>query len=266
MIGRLISLLNNNRADTLRWGLSAAVVLIAHVSVAAAIVGWDDTDDSTDAVGAMVVELAPTLTAPKNLPSDIQPGPEMQQAEAAPERKAEPTEKHVDKTVTPDVKEQQDIPEQTNPDIALQKKTPEPQPEKPTPSEAQLAAPVTSAPQMAKVEMAAIAAAPQQTLFNQTRSDAIPTWQRKISAKLERNKKYSSLAQARSEQGMVQVEFSMDRSGRLKSSRILKTSGSDALDREALDLVRRADPFAAPPPEKPGDEVFLTVPIRFNIH
>ena len=58
------------------------------------------------------------------------------------------------------VKEQQDIPTKENPDVALQKKTPEPQPEKPKPSEAQLAAPVTTAPQMSRVEIAAVAAAP----------------------------------------------------------------------------------------------------------
>lgn len=267
MTGRLITLLGNNRADALRWGLSAAFVLIAHLSLAAAILDWADTDDATDPVGAMVVELAPDLAAPQNLPSDIQPGPEMQQAEAAPERKAEPTDKPVEKIVEPDpVKEQQDIAEQDRPDIALQKKTPEPQPEKPTPSEAQLAAPVTSAPQMAKVDMAAVATAPVQTMFNRSQSNAVPTWQRQVSQKLERNKKYSAAARARDEQGVVQLEFSMDRGGHLKSSRVVKTSGSSALDREALDLVKRAEPFAAPPPAMPGEEVFLIVPIRFNIH
>ncbi len=266
MIGRLMSLFQANRADVLRWGLSATIVLIAHVSVAAAIVGWDDTDESSDPVGAMVVELAPTPVAPQNTPTDIQPGPEMQQAEAAPERKADPTEKHVDKVVKPDVKEQQDIPEQDKPDIALQKKTPEPQPEKPTPSEAQLAAPTTTAPQMSKVEMAAVAAAPLQTQFNLADSNAVPTWKRQVASKLERNKKYPSTAQARNETGVAQLEFSVDRQGHLKSSRIVKSSGSDALDSETLDLVKRAQPFPSPPAAMTGEEVFLVVPIRFNIH
>ena len=267
MNGRLISYLQNNRQDVLRWGLSGAIVLMAHVSIAAAIVGWSDTDESTDRVGAMVVELAPVPVAPNNTPSDIQPGPEQQQAEATPERIAKPTEKPIDKVIEPEkVEERQDIPTKDNPDVALQKKSPEPQPEKPTPSEAQLAAPVTTAPQMSKVDMAAVAAAPVQTMFNLNEPTAIPTWKRLVASKLERNKKYPSSAQARDEKGVVQLEFSVDRQGHLKSSRIVKSSGSDALDRETLDLVRRAQPFAAPPPAMTGEEVFLIVPIRFNIH
>ncbi len=267
MLGRLMSYFQSNRQDALRWGLSGTIVLLAHVSIAAAIVGWADTDESTDRVGAMVVELAPLPVAPNNTPSDIQPGPEQQQAEATPERIAKPTEKPVDKIVEPEkVEEQQDIPTKENPDVALQKKSPKPQPEKPTPSEAQLAAPVTSAPQMSKVETAAVAAAPVQTIFNLTESNAVPTWKRLVASKLERNKKYPSSAQSRDEKGVVQLEFSVDRQGHLKSSRIVKSSGSDSLDRETLNLVRRAQPFAAPPAAMTGEEVFLVVPIKFNIH
>lgn len=264
--GGLFPVFQGNRAEALRWSLSATVVLIAHVSIAAALVGWSDDDESTDPVGAMVVELAPMPVAPQNIPSDIQPGPEQVQAEASPERNAEPSEKTVDKAIQPDVKDQQDIPEQDKPDIALEKKTPEPQPEKPTPSEAQLAAPVTTAPQMSKVEMAAVAAAPIQTQFNLAESNAVPTWKRQVVSRLERNKKYPSQAQARAEKGEVQLEFSLDRQGHLKSSRIVKSSGSDSLDRETLDLVRRAQPFPTPPVAMSGEEIFLVVPIKFNIH
>ena len=117
-----------------------------------------------------------------------------------------------------------------------------------------------------KPRMAAVAAAPTQTLFNLNESNAVPTWKRLVAGKLERNKKYPSSAQAREEKGVVQLEFSVDRQGRLKSSRIVKSSGSEALDRETLDLVKRAQPFAAPPAAMAGEEVYLVVPIRFNIH
>lgn len=264
----LKSLLGSNRRETLRWSVSGVVVLIAHVSVAAAVIGWSSADDSTDPVGAMIVELAPLPVAPLNTPTDVQPGPEQVQAEASPERMADPTEKIVEKVVEPEPvkEEQQDIPLQDNPEIALQKKAPEPEPEKPTPSEAQAAAPVTSAPQMPLVDLAPVAAAPVQTQFNLAEANAIPTWKRLVARKLERNKKYPSAARAREEKGVAQLEFSVDRQGHLKSSRIVKSSGSDALDRETLELVKRAEPFAAPPSAMTGDEVFLVVPIRFNIH
>lgn len=264
----MISFFQTNRQETLRWLLSSLFVLMAHGAVATAIIGWADSDSSTDPVGALVLELAPMPVAPINTPTEMQPGPEQVQAEAAPDRAAKPTEKVVDKTVEPDpVKEvQQDIPPQENPEIALQKKTPEPEPEKPAPSEAQLAAPVTTAPQMPKVDTAPVAAAPLQTQFNLAESNAVPTWKRQIVSKLERHKRYPSAAQARDEKGVAHLEFSVNRQGHLKSSRIVRSSGSDALDRETLELVKRAQPFAAPPAAMSGEEIFLVVPVRFNIH
>jgi hypothetical protein len=48
-------------------------------------------------------------------------------------------------------------------------------------------------------------------------------------------------------------------------TRIVRSSGAAALDEEALALLRRAQPFPAPPLELPGDRVDLSVPIRFNL-
>jgi hypothetical protein len=41
---------------------------------------------------------------------------------------------------------------------------------------------------------------------------------------------------------------------------------SAALDQETLALVRRAQPFPAPPAAMPGAQIDLAVPIRFNMH
>jgi protein TonB len=37
------------------------------------------------------------------------------------------------------------------------------------------------------------------------------------------------------------------------------------LDEETLALVQRAQPFPAPPPDVPGDEIKFAVPVRFSI-
>ena len=96
-------------------------------------------------------------------------------------------------------------------------------------------------------------------------SNAVLTWKPQIVALLDRNKRYPESAQARREQGVVQIFFSLDRNGRLIESRVLRSSGSSLLDEEALALLLRAEPFPAPPRELPGDKVNLTVPIRFNL-
>ncbi len=45
----------------------------------------------------------------------------------------------------------------------------------------------------------------------------------------------------------------------------MRSSGATSLDEEALALLRRAQPFPAPPRELAGDHVDLTVAIRFNL-
>jgi protein TonB len=64
---------------------------------------------------------------------------------------------------------------------------------------------------------------------------------------------------------VVQVLFTLDRTGQLRGSRVLRSSGAALLDDEALALLRRAQPFPPPPTEMPGATVDLTVPIRFNL-
>jgi len=73
-------------------------------------------------------------------------------------------------------------------------------------------------------------------------------------------------AQARNEKGTAQLAFSLDRQGRVTATRILKSSGSAALDQETLELVRRAQPFPALPAAMAGAQIDLTVPVRFNMH
>ena len=51
----------------------------------------------------------------------------------------------------------------------------------------------------------------------------------------------------------------------MTATRVVKSSGSAALDQEMLDLVRRAQPFPAPPAAMLGAQIDLTVPIRFNM-
>jgi protein TonB len=67
------------------------------------------------------------------------------------------------------------------------------------------------------------------------------------------------------EQGVAQLAFSIDRDDHVLSSRIVTSSGFAALDQETLALVQRAQPFPAPPPEVPGDEIKFMVPVRFSL-
>ena len=94
----------------------------------------------------------------------------------------------------------------------------------------------------------------------------VASWYRKIAQQVERHKGYPPSARARHETGTAELAFTLDRSGKVVTSRLVRTSGSAALDQETMDTVRRAQPFPSPPANMPGETFEFTVPIRFNIH
>jgi protein TonB len=94
-------------------------------------------------------------------------------------------------------------------------------------------------------------------------SNAVPTWQSALLARLEQFKRYPNLAQFRHQQGVVQLHFTMDRQGHVLAAQIAKSSGYDALDDETLALIHRAEPLPPPPADIPGQTFSLTVPVQF---
>jgi TonB family protein len=90
---------------------------------------------------------------------------------------------------------------------------------------------------------------------------AVAKWHKALLARLARYNRYP--AQGNSAEGVVSVAFTIDRKGNVVSSRIEKTSGSAAVDAEALALLARAAPLPAPPPEVADADLTLVLPIRF---
>jgi protein TonB len=83
-----------------------------------------------------------------------------------------------------------------------------------------------------------------------------------VSAQLNRNKRYPESAQG--QQGAASISFSVDRSGRIVSVRLVRSSGSSALDQEAVAMAHRSSPVPAPPPEIGGGIINLSVPVNFR--
>jgi protein TonB len=263
----MIELAAEDRRDLWRWLLSGVIVLTVHGGIAAAMVQWHEADLASEPTAAMVLDLAPFPVSSADALMDIPPGPEQIEAEAAPDKTVEqPEEKLEEKVETKDVREiQPDIAPAQDPEIAVAALPPKPEPEAPKPKENQPAAPVTTAPQAPPAEIAPVAAAPVQGQPVVNDSNAIPTWKTQVVSMLERNKRYPAAARSRNEQGTAQLAFSLDRQGRVTSSKIVRSSGSTALDQESLELVRRAQPFPPPPSSLPGAEINLSVPVRFNM-
>jgi protein TonB len=64
--------------------------------------------------------------------------------------------------------------------------------------------------------------------------------------------------------GTVVVAFTINRSGGVVGSRLVRSSGDPMLDAKAVSTPRSASPVPAPPPDVGGSIIMLTVPIRYS--
>jgi protein TonB len=193
-----------------------------------------------------MVDLAPVAVSP-NITTDVASGPLQQEAQPEPE-----PEKPVEKVeLPPDPK--------AEPVVAMPPPKPietPPKEKKPKQKHASLASAPTRADQQTDRPAAPMPGASSRN------SDAAPNWKLQLVAALERQKRYPS--EARGDQGTAQLAFSVDRQGNVHNARITRSSGSSVLDHEALALVQRAQPLPPPPPEVPGAQIPIVVPIRYN--
>jgi periplasmic protein TonB len=222
--------------DLRRWVFSAAVVIGLHAALVVKLTTWHERIPGDEGTEAIIVDLAPLTAPPTDSRNDLAPGPEQQQSKSAPDvqqREETPLEKIEPPPPVPDAEVK--LPEEAKP--------PDKPKEEPTPP-----VPETTSPPRPKPSAAQIA-----------------SWHRRIAQQVERHKGYPTSARARHEIGTAQLAFTLDRNGKDVTSRIVRTSGSAALDQETIDTVRRAQPFPPPPPNMPGETFDFTVPIRFNI-
>jgi periplasmic protein TonB len=279
----MIGFIAEDLSDLRRWAICGAVIVLAHGGIAAAMVTWRDSSEPEEPAAAIVIEFAPIPVAPAAPQMEIPPGPEMVMSDASQARLTETAEEKIEeekKLIEANVEQKLDekveakpteepppeVPPAPNPEVVIEPPPPQQvQQETPQRQESRAPAPTTSAPQAVPEETAAVPAAPTQGQPKPANSKAVPTWKSQVVAVLERNKRYPASSQSRREQGVAQVFFSLDRQGRVIDSRVVRSSGAAALDEEALALLRRAQPFPAPPVELGGTRVDLTVPIRFNL-
>lgn len=82
---------------------------------------------------------------------------------------------------------------------------------------------------------------------------------------IEKHKQYPRIAQMRGWQGEAVVELILDGNGKLKSKKILTSSGYEVLDKQALDMMEKALPFPLPPEALRGGQFSIKVPVPFKL-
>lgn len=231
----LTPLMMGQRKSKSRWGTGLIFAVALHVVPVAVAVYWKVSSPQPVLFDepSIAVEMV-EFQAPPEPPSEQPEGPKQVEA-AASKARPKPVERIITQTLPTDV---EPIP------------APPPVPEV-SPTVDSTPAPQTTAP-------AAKPAPPAPSA-----SSAPQTWQTRLMSHLEKHKRYPSDARSRRQQGVVWVSFTMDREGRVLSSRITKGSGYAALDREALSMLKRAAPLPKPPAEVEGDPLTLDVPVEF---
>lgn len=94
-------------------------------------------------------------------------------------------------------------------------------------------------------------------------NDERAEWTDLVLAALHRAKRYPRAARRNRQEGTSWIRFMIDRRGRVRSASLQRSSGVEALDREALTLPERAQPLPRPPKAVTGNRIELVVPIEF---
>jgi periplasmic protein TonB len=240
-----------------RYGAAALAIVLLHAALTAAVLywGWNNTVDLRGVTPAIMLDLEPAPAAPTERKEDVDPGPEMQRAEAPP---PEPPKPELIEQLPP-------TPVQPEPVVASPPKVepkPEPKPIKPEPvrervkkPEKKPPAPRTTAPQRAE---RVSPDAPSQT-SGRSSAAAAADYRSILVAHLQRFKRIPSGGEV----GTVGIRFTVTRSGRLSSSGLSRSSGIPALDREALEMLQRAQPLPAFPPEMRQASESYSLPLNY---
>ncbi|MGM8935479.1 TonB family protein [Pseudomonas neustonica] len=216
----------------------------------------------------MAIELVMPLAAPANQRTELPPGPEQTEAQAA---KAEPVKA---------AETQPELPEVAKAEVSLPAEKPSPvkAPEPPvedkpeeTPepvnesADQQAAEQTTAPPSVETPNQNETVSAPTLGAVSQQQLDARQQWEQLLYAHLQRHKRYPRQALRAHQQGMPTITLTMNRRGQVLSVNLASSSGARTLDREALALAKRAEPLPLPPPEIAGERITLTVPVLFSL-
>lgn len=221
--------------DFARWAFAGALVAATHAALLAGYLFWRAPDqtigDNTDEISIELDPIDSTVDAKLNLAPAPEEMIEQKATPPAPQKPIEPQK------VTPPPEPDVTTADTAPPEVKPPEKVEEPKPP----------APVTAAP--------AKGGAPHVER----------TWETLLMRRLQQFKRYPGDAQARGEQGVAMLAFSVDRDGHVLSRKIVHSSGHADLDNEVLAMIERAQPLPAFPRSMTANELSLTVPIRFSL-
>ena len=82
---------------------------------------------------------------------------------------------------------------------------------------------------------------------------------------LSKYKRYPVALKKKKKQGVVTVEFSIDRNGYLLAARVSEGSGYPQLDEAALEMLHSASPLPAMPDWMDKQSLTLSIPVEYSL-
>lgn len=246
------------------WVCAAVGAFALHAGCLALALSYTAMDDDDDALGAPAIEIGLDMQAPRTQPTDLPPGPDADASTASPavvEQKAVIEQSELPKDI-PVEAEEPDRVVTTNDPIKPKEDEPMVAVVQTAPSEESAAAEATAAPTVADVPDAPRSVALVQGIGASAQRIRM-TWQKELAAHLNRHKRYPSGGDNRNAE--IVVNFVLDRTGRILSSRVVRGSGDASYDEAALAMLRRSNPVPPPPPIVADEGLNFTLPVVFKV-
>ena len=260
-----VDLLEPRRRHLVRWIGAATLISALHVGGGTLAMLYGLEEFVEELRGAIVVEIAPVAST---LAMEVDDAPPGELAEAREETQAAFAPKII--KVEEDAPKQ-DLPSPVEPEVALPKPTPVEEKRKDEPKEdASPEVRVSETPTKATPATAPLRvdaptstkSAAREVGTAASNARTIVTWKNSVVLHLKRHER--AYAAERDVQGVVTVNFLMDRSGQVLTSQVARSSGFPTLDEQALQMLKRASPLPRPPVALPGEILEFNIPIRFR--
>lgn len=87
-----------------------------------------------------------------------------------------------------------------------------------------------------------------------------------LAREFSKYRQYPRIAQMRGWQGTVRVQLELDANGNITQSAIKESSGYEVLDKQALEMVRKATPLPQPPDILRNRAFSILVPVTFKLN
>lgn len=228
--------------STIVWAIICSILLHAALAVMIPNLKFDEAKTPD----VLEVELVKKEPPPVAQPEPVQPQPEV----AKPEPK--PLPKPIVKPLpTPVVENTEPVPEITPPPNVIA-----------AAPKAETAPPAHTVPIPVPVKQEPTPPpAPSQADID----DALGKYGNALWSAISKHKKYPKIAQIRGWEGEAIVELVLDSNGKIKSKKIAQSSGFEALDKQALEMVDKAAPFPTPPEALRSNSFTITVPVPFKL-